>query len=356
MATESRPEDPGLNLEQLRNFLGDASEERFDYFEFDFFQAVRLLCRLDPDGTPGKAGSPGSEVVRFRAHNDLAFPASQIRSLAWSEHKASYSGPVAEMTVCFMGLTGPLGVLPWAYTEHIRKLANDHERATADFFSIFDHRAISLFYRAWEKYRFFVQFERDQEDALSQYLMSLTGLGTPGLQKRQAIPDRGIVFFAGILSLLPRSASALEQVLTSWFDVPVRVDQFQGTWHTLRDDDRCRFADPPTTSETLGFSVVVGNAVYDCGSRVRIQLGPVGIDRYQDFLPGGADHAQLGALAEFFANGSVEFEVQLILKRAEVPPFRTGRGPVSLRLGWTTWMNARSPRAHDPGDTCFMLC
>ena len=59
------------------------------------------------------------------------------------------------MMVNFMGLTGPAGVLPLYYTELIIGNGCAAERSTrcASFFDIFNHRMISLFYQAWEKYR-----------------------------------------------------------------------------------------------------------------------------------------------------------------------------------------------------------
>jgi type VI secretion system protein ImpH len=345
----------------LQDFLGDAREKEdgvapnLAYFDFNFFQAVRLLCRLQPDGKPGGFRSPETEIVRFGAHNDLAFPPHDIHSVVWSAADDNGTYPPVEMTVCFMGLTGPSGVLPWAYTEHVRQLALSGDRALTDFLNIFDHRFISLLYRAWEKYRFFVRFEREQSDALTGFLLALTGLGTEGLQDRQEIPDRAILFYCGIFSLLPRSAAALQQLLSGWFHIPVRVDQFQGSWHRLRPTDRCRFTDPPASSDILGSGVLIGDAVYDCGSRVRIRLGPLALASYRAFLPGGADHLHLRALTDFFANGNVEFEIQLVLDRGEVPPIHLGEGSVPLRLGWTTWMNTRSQRTSDPDDTSYLL-
>src|SRR5690349_25015732 len=40
-------------------------------------------------------------------------------------------------------------------------------------FDIFNHRIISLFYRAWEKNRFIVPHERGQTDPLMRHLMDL---------------------------------------------------------------------------------------------------------------------------------------------------------------------------------------
>jgi type VI secretion system protein ImpH len=48
-------------------------------YRFEFFQAVRLLERLNPGRGPvGRDGDPRDEAARFRAHASLAFPPSQI--------------------------------------------------------------------------------------------------------------------------------------------------------------------------------------------------------------------------------------------------------------------------------------
>ena len=90
------------------------------------------------------------------------------------------------MRVHFMGLIGPMGLLPLYYTELVAERANVRDRTLRDFLDIFHHRAISLFYRAWEKYRFGVPYERGEEDKFSSYLLSVIGLGAASLQTSSA--------------------------------------------------------------------------------------------------------------------------------------------------------------------------
>ena len=82
------------------------------------------------------------------------------------------------MKVQFMGICCSISVLPAPYTEYLLALLRDKNTCDgASFFDIFNHRMISLFYRGWEKYRFFVGFERGAKDPLSPRLMDLLGLG-----------------------------------------------------------------------------------------------------------------------------------------------------------------------------------
>ena len=49
------------------------------------------------------------------------------------------------------GLSGPQGVLPLAYSLYVADRVRAGDHALKEFLGIFDHRMLSLFYRAWEK-------------------------------------------------------------------------------------------------------------------------------------------------------------------------------------------------------------
>jgi type VI secretion system protein ImpH len=314
--------------------------------EFQFFQAVRLLERLAGDRQPvGRFAHPTREAVHFAVHNSLAFPASQIQRIEWPE-----DGPPT-IFVNFMGLTGPSGVLPLSYTELVIERLRAKDSTLAAFFDIFNHRLISFFYQAWEKYNFPVAYERG-DDMLSRQLSSLIGIGTPGLENRQAFPDDPLRFYAGPLSLQPRSADALHDLLADYFGVPVDIEQFVGAWYPLGTADQCQFAEGDTASEQLGIGTVAGDAVWDEQSRIRIRLGPLTLRQYLDFLPTGSAYEPLRALVRFFVNNTVDFEVQLVLRRDEVPACElAGEGDQAPRLGWITWMKSTPRFGRDPGDT-----
>lgn len=344
MAAESRTTDLDVAYQSVASLL------RQTPWEFRFFQAVRLLQRILPErGQVGKFHPPSREVARFKAHAATAFPASEIQALVWREE-----GPV-ELTVNFMGLFGPMGVLPLYYTEYIIQRIRAKDTAMAAFLDIFNHRMISLFYQAWEKYRFYVAFERGERDRLSQYLLDLLGLGTPGLQNRLDVRDHSLIFYTGLLSLRPRSALALEQLLSDYFDVPIRVEQFVGAWYPLEKSSQCRFDRGDSYAEQLGVGVIVGDEVWDPQSGVRIQVGPLTLARYLDFLPEGSAYKPLRSIARFFANDELTFQVQLILKREEVPACELGAtGEAGPRLGWVTWAKTE-PMNRDPDETVLRI-
>jgi type VI secretion system protein ImpH len=317
---------------------------------FEFFQAIRLMARMEPQRqVVGGFNNPAAEVARFGANPDVSFPASEIQSLE------PRNGKPPLMRVNFMGLHGPQGVLPRAYCELVNERIRARDTTLRDFLDLFNHRILSLFYQAWEKYHFEIPYERGELDRFSRYVLALLGLDTPGLQNRQDVADDSLLFYGGLLSMHSRSAAGLRQVLWDYFNVPVEIEQFVGAWYPVEEESQCSLGGNGGYSEQLGFGAVVGNETWDQQSRVRLQLGPLTLEQYTDFLPGHEGYRQLRSLTRFYTGGEFDVEVQLFLRRQDVPACelkpQDGDGP---QLGWTSWMkSAEFP--HDAGETVLEL-
>ncbi len=344
MGTEIGTSNAGLNDSAVGVELQD------DPCSFEFFQAVALLERLRHDARGvGGFSSPSDEAVRFRANPHLGFPASEIQELKFPE-----TGP-AEMMVNFMGITGPMGLLPHPYSELILERQRAKDRGLAAFLDIFNHRAISLFYRAWQRSRFPVNYGNDSRDFFTQYLRDLLGLGTPKLRDRQSIEDEALMHYLSLIASQSRSAAALEQLLADYFEVPIEVQQFTGAWYPIDASTQCEMDDKDSFSSQVGSGAVVGDTMWDRQGSVRIRVGPVSLERYNDFLPAGSAHKALRAITRFFSNDCLDFEVQLVLDRNKVPPVELDLNAKSpARLGWVSWAST-VPLSHDPDDAILAL-
>lgn len=306
---------------------------------FGFFQAVRLLGWVLGERAPVGHDDPRREAVRFQALPSLSFPATEVAEL---QPPADAGGGPARMQVTFMGLTGPAGVLPAHYTELLLRRLRLKDRALQGFLDIFHHRSISLFYRAWEKYRLPVVWERARrdgnDDPFSHALGSLIGLGTPGLAGRLAVSDDLLLYFAGHFAHRPRSAAALAALLGEFLDLPVAVRQFHGRWLALLDAEQTRLHGAGAGQyPQLGRDAVVGDRVWDVGGKFRLRLGPLGGPQFRQLLPDGPLLARVGDLTRAYVGVELDFDVQLVLEAAAVPPCRLAAdcGP---RLGWSAWL------------------
>jgi type VI secretion system protein ImpH len=319
-----------------------AEQLREEPYRFEFFQAIRLLERLLPDRKPvGRFTVPSEEVARLGTHPSLGFPASEIQSIEWREGKA----PV--VAVNFMGTTGPQGPLPHAYTSMILARLRGGDRTLRDFLDLFHHRMLSFFYQAWEKYRFAISYERGERDRFSHHLLDLIGLGTKGLQERLAVPDDAFLFFAGILGQRPHSAHALELLLNDYFEVPMQLVQLVGGWFHLDETNECCMGERATPSEQLGLGAVVGDEVWNQQAKALVRIGPLTLEQYRDFLPNGSAYQPLRALLRFWTNEEIDFEVQLVLKREEVPRCQLGgEDETAPQLGWISWMKSKEMARH----------
>lgn len=358
-------------------------------FAFDFFQAMRLLERVAPQARPvGRGGDPAAETVRLRAHLALDFPASAIQALA----APSEALPLPLLTVNFLGLTGPSGILPRHYTELLLRLQRDargpERTALRSWLDLFNHRLLSLFYRAWEKYRFYIAYERGEHDRrdpdpFTRSLFSLIGLGAPTLRDRlrvavqeespglgevrggervlACVEDLALLRYSGFLAHRPRCAVSLEALLRGYLKLPVVVQQFEGQWLRLEPEAQTTVAGPGAGG-MMGVNVVVGERVWDVQSRIRIRIGPLDYERFLEFLPDRSPVARrkliflVAQLVRLYVGLEIDVDVQLVLKADEVPATRLGRGVGGLgsRLGWNTWSRTRAMR-RDAADAVFQV-
>src|SRR5690606_16653418 len=304
-------------------------------YRFDFFQAVRLLAAIFPaDKAVGGDGLPNEEPVRFRSNVTLDFPPSEIQRIAEFRDELTDKERL-EMVVNFMGMVGSSGVLPIHYTELVLDRIRHRDTAMWAFLDIFTHRTVSMFFRAWAKYRFPIAYERGN-DEFTSYLYDLAGLGTPGLRGRMGFDDEALLPYVGFISQKPHSASALASTLADCFRIKARVIQSCGQWLNLTKGDITHLGQK---NSSLARPALIGNRVWDQQSKFRVMLGPLPFNKFQAFLPTGTAHKPLRSLIRFMSGLEYDFDVQLCLQAKQVPGLiLTTRAVRRPMLGWTTWL------------------
>jgi type VI secretion system protein ImpH len=344
--------DPGTDQKVDARFESMRAMLEREPYCVQFFQAVRLLERLYPERNPvGLFVSPSSEVVQFSSVPTLTFPASEIQDLQTGKDGQP------KLFVNFMGLCAATGVLPHAYTEFLLERVRAKDRVPGEFFDIFNHRIIALFYRGWQKYRFYIAYERTgaSDDVISARLLDLIGLGTKDLTHRMDIEDEACLYYCGLLSQRRPTAQGLKQLLQDYFDVPVSVGQFTGTWNRLPPGNLTFLRDTGAFCERLGMGTIVGDEVWDQHGTVTIRFGPMSFARYQQFLPGASAFQELRAWLRFYANREFDFIIQLVLEREETPGMEMGEeGVRASRLGLVSWIKNR-PLQRDPDEATYRL-
>ena len=79
--------------------------------------------------------------------------------------------------------------------------------------------------------------------------------------------------------------------------------------------------------------------MWDVESKFRLRLGPLSYVEFRRLLPDGDMLRPVREMVRLYAGTHLEFDVQLVLKRREVPRSRLGGDAAGgSRLGWNTWV------------------
>jgi type VI secretion system protein ImpH len=318
-------------------------------FQFDFFRAIRLLeASLPPGQRLGKTLWPRDDAIRFGQVPSLSFAPSTLDSISRSEEG------IPKLRVNFFGLFGPNGPLPLYLTEHARdRLINAHDPTLVAFADVLHHRLLSLFYRAWAVNQKSVDLDRQEHSRFSVYFGSLFGFGTEGLFGRDSIPDRAKLYYSGRLVSQTRNAEGLQAIIQEFFGLPTEIQPFVGQWLQLPPGSECKLG-ATRDSGTLGRSAIIGSRIWECQLRFRIRLGPLGLADLMRMLPTTDAFRRLKDWVLNYLNRELAWDVQLVLRKDEVPSISLGKAG---QLGWTTWLKSK-PFAADAedvilqGETC----
>ena len=322
MATTQRRPDSDLKQQLFERF-----------YEFSFYRAVYLLERFGEARKPlGDALVPSGEPVRFSVRSGFSFPASDISGL-----RDAGPGNAPLMEIAFLGLTGPSGIMPHWYTQLILERERQKDNTLGDFLDLFHHRLVTLFYLAWKKHRFPENYQAGAMDRLSRYLLSLCGLGTPGLTQMIGLPEEALTFYSGLLSRPVASAVAIEAAVAYFADAPVRVEQFVQRIVDLEPADQTRLG---MANASVGEDAVCGSQVWECQTKFRVHLGPLGKDKFTRLMPAGDLLVPIFSLVRYMVGIEYEFEIRVYLEKKSVPLCQLSGGIGAPRLGWTTWVSS----------------
>ena len=322
---------------------------------FNFFQGVRLFLKSADYVARAQVSKEEYQKIRendqylqdlrFKVDTKLHFPASPIHKISvflnsLGDKKFLHS----RMHVTFMGLTGAFGALPDYYSEMVLQRIHLKDNTLKDFLDIFNHRSISLFYKAWVKNKFYVSYEtnhalRGTEDRFSDVLRSVQGNGTLKLQNRLRVSDEVLLHYVGVFAQQPRSAVLLEQLINDYFSLSVKVLQFQSQCIRLNPSEYTKIGDKKNSYNQLNVNAVLGEKVWDVMGKFRIYIHSLSYAEFYSLLPEKNYMLTLQELVRYYVGPQLNFDFQLDLKKGEVPFSQLCKGN-PLYLGWNVWLKS----------------
>jgi type VI secretion system protein ImpH len=340
-------------------------------YRFEFFQAVRVLEQwLKTQGVTSERAV--AEYLRFENSISLSFPPSEIEALqaqlfddeALASEDDSFKLPQEPdkprrfyLTPSFIGFLGPNGTLPRHYSERISAhLLYKRDRGPRAFLDTYSNRAVALFFQAWKKYRLELDHESKGKNGFLPLLMSLSGMGHNTLRDRLSgdnigVLDESLAFYTGALRHRPVAAMQLQAVLSDYFKVDVKIQQFVGKWYALPKEHQTMLG---MANAVLGASALSGQRVWQRDLRIALKIGPLRKKDFERFLPREVAARALEQMLKMFVGLTIEFEVQLILHADDVSGSDLSEHRSGGRLGWDTFMTTKKQQ-HNRSDVRYTL-
>ncbi|WP_261845081.1 type VI secretion system baseplate subunit TssG [Aliamphritea ceti] len=204
-----------------------------------------------------------------------------------------------------------------------------------DFLDLFNHRFTSLLYRSWEKYQPGILYQKRAEDPFSEGVFSLMGAPDKQARERSAVNWPRLLGYAGLIAMNANSVSVMTSVISGYFGmIPVQIQEYVERWADIPGDQLNSLG---KANSRLGDDLCLGKKIKDHCGKFRVCIGPLDFETFERFLPDGDAYAALLELIELLMPEQLCFDIELILKREDVPPFTLG-GASAPKLGWVGWL------------------
>lgn len=264
---------------------------------------------------------------------ELAFATSSIARI-------DQTNKGLRLAVNAFGMWGPNGVLPLNWTESVRdRLHHAKDPTLCRFIGIFHHRMICLFYKAWARTQKAVDFDRPLEQRFLDHLSALAGVSVQrGTKAKTDLPDFTKVYYSGLLGHHARDPLSLARILSDFFGVAFRVEEFVPRWIPIGQSDRSSLGH---LGCAIGESAVLGENFWDAKTKFRLIAGPVDREQLERLALNAQARAFLHRWMGQWVGFELEWELRIEVLPAEAPAAQLG----SSRLGRTGWSLSGRPQA-----------
>ncbi|MFN9505788.1 MAG: type VI secretion system baseplate subunit TssG [Rubrivivax sp.] len=371
-----RPDSPPSSGWSLEQALQALQAQQRQGTRLHWLAVARLLQAAQPERHAlGQGVRIDEDALAVHHTHVFGFATREVSAVSAASGKGS-SGRAILMQDA-VGLLGPNGPLPYAWTQYLfelsrpdapdgasrhgesaapltSRLAQERANSFLAFINLLQRRHLALFVRAWMDTRAETAFDPGVSPGahpLSQRLSALAGLPL-ALEGRappadalagDSIPDDFKRAYASVMARRVRSPLPLAAMLSRHLDVAARVEEFAPRWIRLERRDRTRLG---RAHARLGQQAMLGDRSWDARQSFRVLLGPMDAARYQDFLPGRPGWRRARDLVATALGAPWHWELVPLLAHEAIPAARlTPAQGAGAALGHTAWLGQpRTPR------------
>jgi len=313
--------------------------------KYNFFQLVDLLHRINGDDQEQDQDFKARQQrIRFSASASVAFPTADVQKLSLLKEQPGQHGLESStkedgsdryfLETTFLGLHGSQSPLPSHYIDTASYEYAQNYPGIRNFLDFFNQRLLTLMYRSWRKYRYYIRFQPDATDDFSQQMYSLVGLADKSLRGKTPINWCKMLSYTGTLACRSRSPEVVSGIVAHYFELPqVSVKQWVFRYVDIPGFQQVKLGEQ---NSTLGENISLGARAQDRSGKFILSLKSLTQERFREFLPNGQNFKPLVKLIEFVLREPLAYDLELCMIREDLKPMKIG-DEESCRLGWTTF-------------------
>jgi len=324
MASEDWMSTPSLN----NRYDGLLEKEDFfslvRHYETHFIRACEELgvdvARL------GEDGSPSLEALKFKSIPSFEYGLDKTRLIESDNEINQY-----EYLVSFIGLLGSAGVLPQHYIKLSLERIKHGDFALSEFIGIFEHRLISLYYKAIGKYKLPAQYGDFHGNESDNFSCALKGFS--GFHEKNDVQ----LFYSGHYAKNNRPLVNLKSIVSDLVKAKISTQSMVGNWLPIAPRDRCKLGARGKNNK-LGSGVILGKRYWDIQSKIVISIHDIDMNTFLELQAGKPRYILLASAINAYVPVHIsvylEFHVKCI--RQEMTPI--GKG---FQLASNAWLMSK---------------
>lgn len=233
--------------------------------QLPLFEAIHIIeeVLLREETLIGSDALPKHEKLSLKVNASLGYEHFQLVEIKPVKNEK------LSLVTNLIGLTGEQGVMPQHYSELALQRQKQGDTAMVDFYNIFNHRLISLYYRSWQLSQLGVQARFHAHNLRSPLINCIEAL--TGQVSSLAL------HYGGLYASLSRSKGALNSILECLSGCEVHIHELQGQWIHLSIEEQTRLTCrslPEGQFAQLGLDASLGAKVWDINAGMTFEFLP----------------------------------------------------------------------------------
>ncbi|MDR1488547.1 MAG: type VI secretion system baseplate subunit TssG [Holosporales bacterium] len=186
-----------------------------------------------------------------------------------------------ELTVNIGGIAGIEGTLPDPYVEEYSLYNRYSKNEVSEFYDILNNKMLSLLYFFYKKNVIYCSSNPIEKSQIGDILNKLSGIVSDNSQ----VPAQFKISAQNLFWRNCRSAEALRIIISSFFEVEVKIEQFNGSFIKVSNSEELSRIGIKYGSYNVLGNAILGNKIWDSTNGIIIHLISLEFPKYISFLP-----------------------------------------------------------------------